>query len=94
VQGFHFSLALFESGTFYFESGQQEIAKTQVGQALDMFKKMGATHFLKKAQKVWDRIEDKKTAKITVKKQPQTDQIMDTTQLLNEAIDRLLQLTL
>jgi tetratricopeptide (TPR) repeat protein len=94
VQGFHFALALFESGTFYFESGQQEIAKTQVGQALDMFKKMGATHFLKKAQKVWDRIEDKKTAKITVKKQPQTDQIMDTTQLLNEAIDRLLQLTL
>ncbi|MBT4137155.1 MAG: protein kinase, partial [Candidatus Latescibacteria bacterium] len=94
VQGCHFALALFEFGTFYFNIGKYKIAEEQVGQAMQLFQKMGANHFLGKAQKVWDRMIDNKKSAVTATDISEViERTLNTTQLLDEAIDRLLQVT-
>lgn len=94
VQGFHYAVALFESSSFNLCIGKKRIAELEIEQAMEMFKKMGADHFFNKAQKIFDRIESQKLSD-TKKTEfsSQVESALNTAQLLNEAIDRLLQIT-
>ena len=93
VKGFPFALASFDLGVFYFKAEKLDLAKEQVSEAADMFKKMGADHFFKKAQKFWHHMNHEPQVPAVSKDVGVAEPILDTADLLNEAIDRLLQMT-
>ena len=107
--GVHLALALLDAGEFHLSLQTYDTAKAQLGNAIEMLRHMGADHFLKKAQAAWENLmEAEKNQKDMVHAETDTVEsfpdaadsqawqsaaTLDTDQLFNQAIDRLLEVT-
>ena len=66
--GFHLALALLDAGKFHTSTGEYDSAEKQLGRAVEMLEKMGADHYLKKAQQAWSELMDAREKKMRAKK--------------------------